>query len=90
MKKMWKLAVVALAALAFVACACTVSGKAEAFAEDLAEAYKAGDQAKLEKIDKEIADYVKDLDEDELKEFTEAYLKKCLELGIKGEFGDEF
>ena len=85
MKKMWKLAVVALAALAFVACACTVSGKAEAFAEDYAEAFKAGDEAKMEKIENEIADYVKDLDKDEVEEFTKAYLNKCVELGLKGD-----
>lgn len=81
MKKMWKLAVIALVAFAFVACG--VKGKAEGFAEDLAAAVKANDAAEIAKIEKEMAEYVKDLDEKEAAEFAEAYLKKCLELGLQ-------
>jgi hypothetical protein len=72
MKKMWKLAVVALAAVAFVACSSPTS-KAEEFAQKIKDA--GSDQAKLEQVLKEIEEYEKGLDADEKKEWDEACKK---------------
>ncbi len=69
---MWKLAVVALAAVAFVACSSPTS-KAEEFAQKIKEA--GSDLTKLEQIEKEMDEYVKGLDADEKKEWDEACKK---------------
>lgn len=91
MKKMWKLAVVALAAFAFVACGGSTEKKAEPsvkdyaneFAQKMCNAAKSNDVAKVEKLENEIDKYVDGLDEEKAEEFEQAYLKKCLELGLQ-------
>jgi uncharacterized membrane protein (DUF106 family) len=72
MKKMWRLAVVALAVFAFVACGGSTEKKAEPsvkdcaneFAQKMCNAAKSNDVAKVEKLENEIDKYVDGLDEE--------------------------
>ena len=97
MKKMWKLAVVALAAFAFVACGGSTEKKAEPsvkdyaneFAQKMCNAAKSNDVAKIQKLENEIDKYVDGLDEKKAEEFEQAFTKKCAELASQAidEFG---
>ncbi len=73
MKKFFMMALVAGAAF-MMACG-GVASKAESFANDLAEAAKAGDAAKVAEIEKEMAEYVNGLSEEEAAEFNAAFAK---------------
>lgn len=73
MKKFFMMALVAGAAF-MMACG-GVASKAESFANDIAEATKAGDAAKVAEITDEMNEYVKGLSEEEKTEFDAAFAK---------------
>ena len=75
MKKLWSVAAVILAALMMTSCACSVEGKAEAFAEDMV------DLAREEhEVRKEMDEYVNSLSEKDKQLFIETYQKRYKEL----------
>lgn len=87
MKKMWMIAAVACAAL-MISCGGekkseNVEAKATAYATQMAEAMKSGDQAKIEKLGKEMNAWGKTLSKDELKVAEAAADKVMQEYGLR-------
>lgn len=80
MKKMWKLAVVALAAVAFVACASSVEKKAKDIVERSAAATAAGNYEELARIAQEEQEYFSTLSAEEQAEYNKAALEAAQEL----------
>lgn len=73
MKKFFMMALVAGAAF-MMACG-GVASKAESFANDIAEATKAGDAEKVASLTKEMEEYVNGLSEEEKAEFDAVFAK---------------
>ena len=87
MKKLFML--LPVLGLSFLLCACSNSpaDKAEDYAKQTVEAMKSGDLEKVQKLEKEMEEYIKTLSPEEQKEFEEAaekYMTEHLGDAIQG------